>query len=409
MRHPRLVLIRLVALGAMAGGVSLAAQTPTLQVHRFSVADLAAPTTSTPNPPKVVPMPADARLVAPAGFVVEPFAAEGLTRPRVARQAPNGDIFVVDTGASSVVVLRDANGNGRIEEGERHVFTTGLKQPYGLAFHGDAVYVANTDAVLRFPYKAGDLAASGPATVVTELPSSKGGHWTRNIVFSPDGRHFYVTVGSSSNVDVEPDPLRAAVLRFDADGSNRHVMMTGVRNPVGLDVHPATGELWTSVQEREGLGDELVPDYVARVIDGTTHGWPFAYMGGNEDPRHAGARPDIVKNAATPEILIDSHSSILGLTFYDHTAFGQKYRHGAFAALRGSSGRSTRTGYKIIFLPFDEGRASGGYEDFVVGWMLGPDRPEVWGRPVDVTVLQDGSLLIVEDANHSLWRVSVAR
>src|SRR5690606_5946687 len=265
---------------------------------------------------------------------------------------------------------------------------------------------ANTDAVLRFPYKAGDLAASEPPTVVTELPSSKGGHWTRNIAFSRDGRHLYVTVGSSTNADVEPDPLRAAVLRFDADGSNRHVVMTGVRNPVGLAVHPATGEFWTSVQEREGLGDELPPDYVARVIDGATHGWPFAYTGNHEDPRHAGARPDVVKAAVTPEVLIAPHSSILGLTFYDHTAFPARYRHGAFAALRGSSGRTTRTGYKVVFLPFVDGKPTGAYEDFVAGWMLGPDRPEVWGRPVDVTVLQDGSLLIVEDANHSLRLVS---
>ncbi len=405
MRHPRLSIISLLGVAA-AGIVPLAAQTPTLQTHHVKAADLAAPGPATTNPPKVVPRPADARLVAPDGFVVQPFAADGLTRPRLARQAPNGDIFVVDTGASSVVVLRDANGNGRIDEGEQHVFTTGLKQPYGLAFHGDAVYVANTDAVLRFPYKAGDLAASGPPTVVTELPSSKGGHWTRNIAFSRDGRHLYVTVGSSTNADVEPDPLRAAVLRFDADGSNRHVVMTGVRNPVGLAVHPATGEFWTSVQEREGLGDEIPPDYVARVIDGATHGWPFAYTGNHEDPRHAGARPDIVKAAVTPEVLIAPHSSILGLTFYDHTAFPARYRHGAFAALRGSSGRTTRTGYKVVFLPFVDGKPTGAYEDFVVGWMLGPDRPEVWGRPVDVTVLQDGSLLIVEDANHSLWRVS---
>lgn len=409
MSHRLVPVVGLVAAGVVVGLVVASAQAPTLRTYRFSVDDLAAPGTSTPNPPKVVPAPDGAALVAPEGFVVERFAADGLTRPRVARQAPNGDIFVVDTGASSVVVLRDANGNQRIEENERHVFASDLKQPFGLAFQGDAVYVANTDAVLRFPYTAGQTTAAGPPTTVTPLPSGKGGHWTRNLAFSPDGRHFYVTVGSSSNVDVEPDPLRATVLRFDADGSNRQVVMSGVRNAVGLDAHPETGEFWISVQERDGLGDHLVHDYVARVKDGVSHGWPFAYLGSHEDPRHAGARPDIVKAAVAPDVLLEPHSSVLGLAFYDHTAFPAKYRNGAFAALRGSSGRTPRTGYKVVFLPFEKGQPTGGYEDFVAGWMLGPDQPEVWGRPVDVTVLRDGSLLVVEDANHSLWRVSRAR
>jgi glucose/arabinose dehydrogenase len=385
--------------------VGLHAQAPALRSYHFTQKDLGTPGEQKPNPPKVVPPPSDAALVVPDGFLVERYAEGGFTRPRVAEQAPNGDVFVVDTGASSIVVLRDANANHRIDEGERTVFATGLKQPYGLAFFKDHLYVANTDAVLRYAYTSGQTTASGPPTKIADLPSSKGGHWTRNIAVSPDGSSFYVTVGSSSNVDVEPDPLRATVLRFDIDGSNRRVVTSGVRNAVGLDFHPQTRELWMTVQERDGLGDELVPDYVARVKDGVSHGWPFAYIGQHEDPRHAGARPDVVKAAVAPEVLIQSHSSILGMAFYDHTAFPAKYRNGAFAALRGSSGRTTRTGYKLIFLPFENGQPTGGYEDFVVGWMLGEHRPEVWGRPVDVTVLQDGSLLIVEDGNHSLWRV----
>lgn len=394
-----------VATIATLAAVGLAAQTPALRAYRFTQKDLGTPGEQKPNPPKVVPAPADAKLVAPEGFVVEPYAVGGFTRPRVAAQAPNGDVFVVDTGASSVVVLRDANKNHRIDEGERSVFATELKQPYGLAFFKDHLYVANTDAVMRFAYAPGQQTASGPPTKVADLPSSKGGHWTRNIAFSPDGSSFYVTVGSSSNVDIEPDPLRAAVLRFDIDGGNRRVVTSGVRNPVGLEFHPQTRELWMTVQERDGLGDDLVPDYVARVKDGASHGWPFAYIGQHEDPRHAGARPDVVKAAVTPEVLIQSHSSILGMAFYTHMAFPAKYRNGAFAALRGSSGRTTRTGYKVVFLPFENGQPTGGYEDFVVGWMLGENQPEVWGRPVDVTVLQDGSMLIVEDGNHSIWRV----
>lgn len=406
MRQRATITLGLVAsVATLATFTTLDAQQTALRSHHFTVKDLGTPSEQKPNPPKVVPAPPDARLVVPEGFVVERFAEGGFKRPRVAAQAPNGDIFVVDTGASSVVVLRDTNKNQRIEEDERTVFASELRQPYGIAFHNDHVYVANTDAVVRFAYAPGQTTASGPPVKVADLPWSKGGHWTRNIAISPDGSSFYVTVGSSSNVDIEADPLRAAVLRFDIDGSNRRVVTSGVRNPVGLDFHPRSGELWMTVQERDGLGDELVPDYVSRVKDGATHGWPFAYMGQHEDPRHAGARPDIVKAAVAPEVLIQTHSSILGMEFYDHSAFPAKYRNGAFAALRGSSGRTKRTGYKIVFLPFKDGQPTGGYEDFVAGWMLGEDRPEVWGRPVDVTVLQDGSLLIVEDGNHSLWRV----
>lgn len=401
-----LVTVALVAtLSTVTGVTVLDAQAPApLQSHHFTVKDLPAPSEGKPNPPKVVPVPEDAKLTAPQGFVVEKYAEGGFKRPRVATQAQNGDVFVVDTGANSVVVLRDANGNHRIEDTERTTFATDLKQPYGLAFFKDHLYVANTDSVVRFAYKAGQTTASGPAEQVVELPSGKG-HWTRNIAFAKDGKSFYVTVGSASNIDEEPDPLRATVLQFDVDGRNRRTVTSGVRNAVGLEVHPQTGQLWMTVQERDGLGDELVHDYVARVKPGTNFGWPYAYLGPHEDPRHAGAKPEIVKAAAVPEVLIQAHSSILGLAFYDKTAFPAKYRHGAFAALRGSSGRTPRTGYKIIFLPFDKGQPTGTYEDFVVGWMLGEDRPEVWGRPVDVTVLADGSMLIVEDANNTMWRV----
>jgi len=407
-RHAPCRQVSLAAVAFVLGCLPFAAQAQTLQTHRYTAADLGTPGESAPNPPKVVPRPDGAPLVVPEGFAIGPYATGGFTRPRLARQAPNGDIFVVDTGASSIIVLRDANGNHTIDEGERHVFATDLKQPYGLAVQGDAIYVANTDAVVRFPYAAGQTAASAPPTTVAALPSGKG-HWTRNLAFSADGRHFYVTVGSSSNVDEEADPLRATVLRFDADGGNRQVVMSGVRNAVGLDAHPQTGELWMSVQERDGLGDDLVPDYIAKVTPGASHGWPYAYIGSHEDPRHAGKRPEVVKAAVTPEVLLAPHSSVLGLTFYDHAAFPARYRHGAFAALRGSSSRSVRTGYKVVFVPFADGTPTGAYEDFVVGWMLAPDRPEVWGRPVDVTVLRDGSLLIVEDGNHSLWRVRAAR
>ena len=293
-----------------------------------------------------------------------------------------------------------------IEDGERTEFATGLKQPFGMAFRNDALYVANTDAVMRFDYRKGQAKAAGEHAKVTDLPSGPKGHWTRNIDFAPDWRSFYVTVGSSSDIEVEPDPLRATILKFDIDGSGREVVATGVRNPIGFDFHPKTNRPWMAVQERDGLGDDVVPDYVAEVHSGAFYGWPYAYAGTHEEPRRKGERPDLVKKSVTPEVLIQAHSAIMGLVFYDGRMFPEKYRGGAFAALRGSSNRSRRTGYKVIFLPFTDGRATGGYEDFVAGWMLGEDRPEVWGRPVGLAVLKDGSLLVTDDCAGKIWRVS---
>jgi glucose/arabinose dehydrogenase len=395
----------LLAVTSVSGVLVGQTRAPELKTYHITAKDVPPASESVPNPPKMVPRPDDARLVAPPGFTATLYAEGLFKRPRVAEEAQNGDLFVVDTGANSVVVLRDANGDHRIDASERHVFAEDLKQPYGLAFHQGHVYVANTDSVVRFAYAPGQTQASGPPELVTELPTGKG-HWTRNIVFSPDGGSFYVTVGSSSNVDPEDDPLRATVLRFDADGSNRRVVVSQVRNAVGFAFHPETGEPWMTVQERDGIGDEVPPDYISRVVDGATHGFPYYYTGSVEEPRHKGARPDLAGKVAVPDVLIQAHSSILGMTFYDHTAFPARYRGGAFAALRGSSSRAVRTGYKVIFVPFDKGTPTGGYEDFLVGWMLGEDRPDVWGRPVDVTMLRDGSLLVVDDGAGTVWRVA---
>ncbi len=268
------------------------------------------------------------------------------------------------------------------------------------------MYVANTDAVVKFPYAAGDLKASAAPVTVAPLPNGPAGHWTRNIAFTPDGSSFYVTVGSSHNIDPDPDPLRATVLKFNADGSGRDAVVTGARNPVGIAVHPTTREPWMTVQERDGLGDELVHDYVAKVAPGRFFGWPWAYLGANEDPRHAGKMPDLVKKTVVPEVLFEPHSSAMTLIFYTGKTFPTRYRSGAFAALRGSWGRTKRTGYKIVYIPFAKGQATGSYEDFATGWMLGEDTPEVWGRPVGLTQLQDGSLLVVEDGNGTIWKIS---
>lgn len=398
------------ALAVLAGvtlTLPLAAQGPAPpRTYHFKASDLPAPSEPHPNPPKVVPRPEGASLRLPPGFSASLYASGGFKRPRLTAQAPNGDVFVVDSGAGALIVLRDANKNGSIEDAERSEFATGLRQPFGIAFQKGALYVANTDAVVKFAYEPGQLAATAAPAVVTPLPSGPTGHWTRNLAFTPDGRAFYVTVGSSHNIDPDPDPLRATVLKFNADGSGRETVVTGVRNAVGLAFNPTTSELWMTVQERDGLGDELVPDYIAKVKPGLFYGWPYAYIGANVDPRHQGAQPGLVKTAAVPEVLLEPHASVLGLTFYTGTAFPARYRTGAFAALRGSSNRSLRTGYKVIYVPFENGQPTGGYEDFAAGWMLGEDRPEVWGRPVGVTTLQDGSLLVTEDAHGTIWRIA---
>ncbi len=382
-----------------------AVEPPALKSYHIAARDLPAPTTSGPNGPKIVPKPADAALTLPPGFRADVFV-EGIARPRWAVEAPNGDVFVSDPSVNAIFVLSDANRNRTIEPGERTEFATGLKQPFGMAFWKDGLYVANTDAVVRFAYKPGQTKADGAPQKIADLPSGPKGHWTRNLRFAPDGQSFYVTVGSSSDVDVETDPLRATVLRFKTDGTGREVLITGARNPIGLDFHPHTKEAWVSVQERDGLGDDVVPDYVTRVRKGAFYGWPYAYAGPNEEPRRKGERPDLVKASVVPDVLIQAHSAIMGLAFYNATQFPEKYRGGAFAALRGSSNRSRRTGYKVVFLPFVKGNATGDYEDFAIGWMLGEDRPEVWGRPVGVTVLKDGSLLVTDDGAGKIWRIS---
>ena len=407
---------RLTSLAAAAGAglaltVVVAAQGPTApRTYRFTADTIAAPSTDNhANPAKVVPRPADATLSLPPGFTATPYATGGFKRPRNAAQSPNGDIFVVDSGPGTLWLLRDANKDGAIGDDERHEFYTGLKQPFGIAFHRTGLFVASTDAVVRFAYAPGDLKASAAPVTVAPLPNGPAGHWTRNLAFAPDGRSFYVTVGSSHNIDPDPDPLRATVLKFALDGSKRETVMTGVRNGVGLAFHPTTRDAWVTVQERGGLGDELVHDFLGKVVPGRSYGWPYAYLGAHEDPRHAGKMPDLVKRAATPELLFEPHSSAMTMTFYTGKTFPEAYRSGAFVALRGSSERAKRTGYKIVYVPFVKGQPTGEYQDFVTGFMKGEDSPEVWGRPVGLTVLQDGSLLLVEDGNASVWRIAYGK
>ncbi len=366
--------------------------------------------------------------VVPSGFAVNLFAS-GLSHPRLIRVAPNGDVFAADSAAGRVIVLRP-NGNAAPQSS---VFASDLFGPFGIAFYPPGpdpewVYVGNTDSVVRFPYRNGDLAARGPAeTIVPHLPV--GGHRTRDVVFSPDGQTMYVSVGSGSNVGEgmgmpsaaelqmwqSNQPLgaawgseteRADVLAFDPKGKNGRIFATGIRNCVGMAVAPGSGELWCSTNERDGLGDNLPPDYITRVRDGAFYGWPWYYIGANEDPRHRGERDDLKDKVTIPDVLLQAHSASLGMTFYNATQFPADYRGNIFAAEHGSWNRSKRTGYKVIRVIVKDGVPTGEYEDFATGFVVSD--AAVWGRPVGVAVDKDGALLVSEDASGTIWRITYA-
>ena len=385
-------------------------------------ADLPKPgaTASAANAARVVPRPAAAVPQVPAGFKVA-LIAEGLSGPREMRTAPNGDIFVAETRANRIRVLRLSQGGSKPVKNE--IYAGGLRRPFGMAFfpsdHPQWIYVANTDSVVRFRYRNGDLKADGkPETVVAELPT--GGHSTRDIVFTKDKR-MLVSVGSSGN-DAEGmkgsisaaklalgasggnETHRADVLSFNPDGTDAKIFATGIRNCVGLAIHPSTGDAYCSTNERDGLGDNLVPDYVTRVLDGAFYGWPWFYIGNHEDPRHAGERPDLKDKIIVPDVLIQAHSASLGLTFYDGNAFPAEYRGDGFAAEHGSWNRAKRTGYKVIRIRIKGGIPTGEYEDFMTGFVVNDS--EVWGRPVGVTMTHDGALLVSEDGNGTIWRIT---
>lgn len=385
------------------------------------------PRSSASNSAGRVDMPKDAGPQLPPGFSAK-MIASGIRNPRALRIAPNGDLFVADSQANQVRVYRlDRDGNPV----EDKVFATGLRRPYGIAFYpqGDDpqwVYVANSDSVVRFAYRNGDLAAAGePETLVSGIPANH--HWTRDIAFSPDGKTLYLSVGSGSNVaeGIGGEPRgglekwiaerapgeawgsedgRAAVLAFDPDGGNARVFATGLRNCSGMTVQPGAGALWCVVNERDGLGDNVPFEYATAVREGGFYGWPWYYIGDHEDPRHAGARPDLAGKTIVPDVLIQAHSAPLGIAFYEGDAFPPDYRGDAFVTLHGSWNRGTRTGYKVIRLLFENGRPTGAYEDFMTGFVVSDDG--VWGRPVGVAVARDGALIVSEDGSGTVWRVS---
>ena len=358
---------------------------------------------------KKVPQPAEAKLYLPKGFKINVFAEGEFREPRWMTLAPNGDVFLADSRANSIIVLRDKNKDGVAEE--RFVFSDKLSQPFGMAFHKDWFYVANTDSIVRFTYKSGQTKAEAEPEKLVELtPGGYNQHWTRNILFSPDGTKMFVSIGSATNVNVEADPKRAAISVYDPAGKNHRIFAAGLRNPIGLAWNPKTGELWTAVNERDGLGDDLVPDYVTSVKDGGFYGWPYSYIGQNEDPRRKGENPELVKKSVVPDVLLTSHSAALGILFYQGKMFPKEYQGDAFVALHGSWNRQKLTGFKVIRVRFKNGKLVGNsYEDFVSGWLPDENSNEVWGRPVGLLVAPDGSLLITDDGGDKVWRVSYGK
>jgi len=379
--------------------------------RKINLADLPAPyaTSSAGNGPRVVERPEGAWPQVPAGFKVGQYAA-GLDRPRLIRVAPNGDFFVAESEADDVKVFRGTTSDGKAEQ--MSVFASGLNRPFGINFYPPGpnpqwVYVGNTNSIIRFPYQNGDLKARGPAQHLAEVPGG-GNHWTRDIQFSPDGKKMFVSVGSASNVD-DPDTSpaerdRADVLQFNPDGTGMRIYAYGIRNCVGLAVNPTTGELWCSVNERDGLGDNLVPDYITHVREGGFYGWPWWYMGGRQDPRHKGAHPELRDKVITPDVILQPHNASLELTFYEGKQFPGEYKGDIFAAEHGSWNKATRVGYELIRVPLKGGHATGAYEDFMTGFVV--DNGHVWGRPVGVTVAPDGSLLVTDDGSGSIWRIT---
>jgi len=385
--------------------------------HKISVEDLPGPfsTKSVDNGPDEVSRPRDAWPKAPAGFKVDLYAS-GLDNPRLIRTAPNGDIFLAESHPGRIRVLRGISAKGEAQKSD--IFTTGLRQPFGIAFYPPGpdpkwVYVGNTDSVVRFPYRRGDMKASAASQKIADLPAGGllrgGGHWTRDIAFSNDGKKMYVSIGSYSNADDtdnnRTEHNRADVLEFNPDGTSARVYAFGIRNAVGIAVHPATDELWGSVNERDGLGDNLVPDYITHIQNGGFYGWPWYYMGKNQDPRLKDKHPDLRARVITPDVLVQPHNASLEMTFYDGRQFPDAYKGDIFAAEHGSWNKRIRTGYEVVRVPLHgQGRATGEYEDFLTGFVTADGN--VWGRPVGVAVGPDGSLMVSDDGSNSIWRVS---
>jgi glucose/arabinose dehydrogenase len=390
-------------------------------------------TKSVKNYSKVIGWPAGKTPVAPEGFTVSLFA-DSLKNPRNIYIAPNGDIFVSEANtemkgvkklgakiigaagsqnlgksANQITVLRDTDGDGKPDL--REVFLNQLNQPYGMLIMGNSFYVANTDGIWQYDYKVGQTKITAPGKMILSLPAGGyNNHWTRNLKANKAGSKIYVAIGSGTNVaehGIEVEKRRASILEINPDGSGEKIYGSGLRNPAGIDVQPGTGVLYTVVNERDGLGDDLVPDYLTSVKPGGFYGWPWAYFGQHEDPRLEVKRPDMVKKTITPDLALGSHTASLGIAFYTGDKFPAKYKNGAFIGQHGSWNRSQISGYKVGFVPFTNNKPGSKMEDFLTGFVANAEKKEVYGRPVGVAVAKDGSLLVADDASNRIWRVSV--
>jgi glucose/arabinose dehydrogenase len=375
-----------------------------------TVADLPAPfaTSSARNGPQTVARPAGATLNLPDGFSATLFA-EGLSHPREFVELPNGDILVSEPRAGTVTLLRDADRDGAAEIAT--TFISGMTAPYGLAIQGYLLYIADARGVWRVPYTLGHVRAASMPELVTEsgVFGSGLGHWSRSLAFHPTEPLFYVGVGSRGNIDVEDQP-RATIMEFSLTNGSApgRIFAGGLRNPIGVAFYPGTTDLYTVVNERDGMGDGLVPDYLTSVRDGGFYGWPYAYLGPNPQPDFADLRPDLVARTIVPDLLFMAHSAPIDVVFYDNTAFPADYHGDAFVSLRGSWNRSDPTGYMIVRAPFENGEPVGGYEVFATGFRLddGDQRAQVWGRPTGLLVTLDGALLVADDTSGTIWRIA---
>jgi len=391
--------------GMLLGAAALAAGAA------FYAADVKLPapyaTPSVNNGPHVIPQPAGAQLQAPAGFSVSVYA-EGFERPRYMLLGPSGELLLSDAAegpGGSVYAIPLSKTDG-YQAHERKKLISGLDRPYGLALWHEYLYVGEPQSIKRYPYDAKNMTV-GPGQEIISLKGFGQGHWTRSLLFDRAGQKLYVGVGSASNVSTGENPLRAAINRYNPDGSGHETYAAGTRNPIGLHWYPGTDTLWAAVQERDALGDDLVPDYFTHIQQGGFYGWPYAYIGPHEDPRNKGKAPELVAKTILPDVpLMPAHQAVLDFEFYTAKEFPAEYRDGAFLALHGSWNRAQRVGYKIAFVPFRDGQPAGPERDFLTGWMVAPESRDVWGRPVGLLILPDGSMLISDDGGNKLWRVS---
>jgi glucose/arabinose dehydrogenase len=392
---------------AFLAGIGFAVLPVHAQVTYGKKPDLPAPflTKSAGNGPSGVKAPAGFMPTVPAGFHVNLYAKD-FKVPRFMITAPNGDLFVAETGGGNVVVLRDPNHTGGATDREN--FATGLNRPFGIAFRGDYVYVGNMNALVRFKYDPKTSKRLGEAEQLLKLPTG-GGHTTRTLAFSKDGSKLFISVGSASNIDTGEDPRRAAILVCDPDGKNERTFASGMRNAVGIGIEPVTGELWASVNERDELGDNLPPDYFTSVKDGGFYGWPYSYIGSNVDPRVKPQEPALVARAIIPDVLMGAHVAPLQFAFYTGKQFPESYQGGAFVAEHGSWNRASRAGYQVAFVGFKDGRAAVDPVPFLTGFVSDPTGKNVNGRPVGVAVAPDGSLLVSEDGTGVIYRITYGK